>query len=648
MSNNTTTLTQPEGERNNWIANFTSKRRHQYRTTGTACWPRKGNHDTSSTSSHTDNNDSDSDNHDRETQQERKKGAMVRFESPGGTRQPAETNSFMTINGLSPGKPGQLQLSPSRRRHMDKTIGRTGKGADDKTYDQVQADGSIAAIVHDIVSSPMSERHPIDSAILERVPSVEPPNPTLTGPIQDEAGLASERNSDVGNTRVGNDTDLNMHNHPSCDYDKNPTVLYKLLESSSWDEAVERCRSHEEEVRTWVERHDKANQQVVRWKLLPLHAAIIFQSPFRLLKLLLETFYPSASRTDDQGMLPLHLAFRHKHDDEKFLEYLLVKYPKAVSVRDRKGRVPLEHGKEGSYSAKFMSLYSDTVITASSSEIGLGKEKIVTEQIQEYETKLCDAATAHAGEMATLKSLFEERIAMLNEQHRVELEKMRLESDAVHQKLEIELRRSSPARASQSGALLYGKLRDQNQTLQSELTQVRSEYDIMETMYRTVQTVHERTLGGVNEMADDLLQLQALVATQQEELEAAQAMRAQLLRTLTQQDQDEKTNRAAGSNQITTLGERIRSKLHEVMSKTVTPGRAMSPTAAVGTQAIASTLSAITGTTGRQAGISRPTTARPTTAITPKHMRESSVQGTYLETARQADDISAITEQSNY
>ena len=149
-------------------------------------------------------------------------------------------------------------------------------------------------------------------------------------------------------------------------------------------------------------------------------------------------------------------------------------------------------------------------------------------------------------------------------------------------------------------------------------------------------------------MADDLLQLQALVATQQEELEAAQAMRAQLLRTLTQQDQDEKTNRAAGSNQITTLGERIRSKLHEVMSKTVTPGRAMSPTAAVGTQAIASTLSAITGTTGRQAGISRPTTARPTTAITPKHMRESSVQGTYLETARQADDISAITEQSNY
>jgi len=147
-----------------------------------------------------------------------------------------------------------------------------------------------------------------------------------------------------------------------CDYDSSPTQLYELLESSSWERARSRCRSHPEEVRTWIVRKDKSH--AVRWKLLPLHAAIIFQSPNFLVSALMEQYPQATARQDDQGMLPLHLAFRHKHEDEDLLELLLVQYPKAVLLKDRRDRVPLEHGRESKFSAKLMRLYADAVTAA--------------------------------------------------------------------------------------------------------------------------------------------------------------------------------------------------------------------------------------------------------------------------------------------
>jgi len=147
-----------------------------------------------------------------------------------------------------------------------------------------------------------------------------------------------------------------------CDYDSSPTQLYELLESSSWERARSWCRSHPEEARTWIVRKDKSH--MTRWKLLPLHAAIIFQSPNFLVSALLEQYPGATARQDDQGMLPLHLAFRHKHDDEELLELLLVQYPKAVVQKDRRDRVPLEHGRDSKFSAKLMRLYADAVTAA--------------------------------------------------------------------------------------------------------------------------------------------------------------------------------------------------------------------------------------------------------------------------------------------
>ena len=147
-----------------------------------------------------------------------------------------------------------------------------------------------------------------------------------------------------------------------CDYDSSPTQLYELLESSSWERARTRCRSHPEEVRTWIVRKDKSH--AVRWRLLPLHAAIIFQAPNFLVSALLEQYPHATARQDDQGMLPLHLAFRHKHEDEDLLELLLGQNPKAVVMKDRRDRIPLEHGRESKFGAKLMRLYADAVVVS--------------------------------------------------------------------------------------------------------------------------------------------------------------------------------------------------------------------------------------------------------------------------------------------
>ena len=133
-----------------------------------------------------------------------------------------------------------------------------------------------------------------------------------------------------------------------CDYDLNPTVLYQAIEAKQWDYAIslfteegknKTADEEKEASATWVVR--KESNGKLRWRLLPLHAAIIFGSPQRLVELLLAD-YPLAARCkDDRGMLPLHLAFRCQASWD-VIDELLTTYPLGVFVSERKGRMPLQ------------------------------------------------------------------------------------------------------------------------------------------------------------------------------------------------------------------------------------------------------------------------------------------------------------------
>jgi len=124
------------------------------------------------------------------------------------------------------------------------------------------------------------------------------------------------------------------------DYDLNPTILYKLIESKKWNGVISRSKQEPSEAGTWISRSGKDGK--LRWKILPLHAAICFKAPKVVLLKLLKAFPEGASSVDDQGMLPMHLALKNNKVDDTFLRALLNAYPRGIQRKDKKGRVPLE------------------------------------------------------------------------------------------------------------------------------------------------------------------------------------------------------------------------------------------------------------------------------------------------------------------
>ena len=126
-----------------------------------------------------------------------------------------------------------------------------------------------------------------------------------------------------------------------CDYDKNPTLLYEAIQDKQWKYAINLLRKEdvEDQARTWVVRKERNGK--LRWRLLPLHAAVIFGSPVKLVEGLLEAYPEAAQCKDDQGMLPLHLCFRNESTWD-IADELLTAFPQAIFVSDRKGRTPLQ------------------------------------------------------------------------------------------------------------------------------------------------------------------------------------------------------------------------------------------------------------------------------------------------------------------
>ena len=95
-----------------------------------------------------------------------------------------------------------------------------------------------------------------------------------------------------------------------CKYDEDPSELFLLLQHQMWDEATRYATNYPRECKTWVSRF--GDDGAFRWRLLPLHIAIIFNAPVETMAALL-TAYPEAARhQDDAGMLPVDLAVKKK------------------------------------------------------------------------------------------------------------------------------------------------------------------------------------------------------------------------------------------------------------------------------------------------------------------------------------------------
>jgi len=169
-----------------------------------------------------------------------------------------------------------------------------------------------------------------------------PPNP-LSGPMTHMSSTVSTSPPLPGFERL-------PHPQRECDYDKSPTQLYRLIQNKDWNACLELLTIDPDDdvdlqACTWVVRKEKNSR--LRWRLLPLHAAIIFQAPPAVVEGLLQVYPHAAACKDDQGMLPLHLALRNKPIHWESVEEIVTTNPAAVFVRDRKGRTPLQCANGG-------------------------------------------------------------------------------------------------------------------------------------------------------------------------------------------------------------------------------------------------------------------------------------------------------------
>jgi len=134
-----------------------------------------------------------------------------------------------------------------------------------------------------------------------------------------------------------------------CDYDSNPTELYLAIQRKDWRGAEAVLDTEPHDASTWVARREADGK--LRWRLLPLHAAIIFKAPLPTIKALLDVHPEAAACKDDQGMLAIHLAFRNGAS-EQVVQLLLQTFPQSVNVEDRKGRTPMVLAKQSSHPNK--------------------------------------------------------------------------------------------------------------------------------------------------------------------------------------------------------------------------------------------------------------------------------------------------------
>jgi len=131
-------------------------------------------------------------------------------------------------------------------------------------------------------------------------------------------------------------------NSYECEYDdlESLTSIYKVIEAKNWSQVIEVAKEYPKQVRTWVSRIDKGSGKQ-RWRLLPIHAAIIFGASDEVMEEIVTAYPKGVECQDDQGMLPIHLGFRNGIR-KITLDLLLFAYPQSVYVKDRKGRLPID------------------------------------------------------------------------------------------------------------------------------------------------------------------------------------------------------------------------------------------------------------------------------------------------------------------
>jgi hypothetical protein len=98
------------------------------------------------------------------------------------------------------------------------------------------------------------------------------------------------------------------------DYDVEKGELFYHLESRNWSEAALVARRCPEQASYWISR--KNLDGTLRWRMLPIHSAIIYGAPTDTLQAICAAFPQGIQAQDDRGVHSLQLAYRLKRSPQ--------------------------------------------------------------------------------------------------------------------------------------------------------------------------------------------------------------------------------------------------------------------------------------------------------------------------------------------
>jgi len=94
--------------------------------------------------------------------------------------------------------------------------------------------------------------------------------------------------------------------------------------------------------RTWAYRKEFNGD--IRWRVLPIHAALLHDAPEELIQLIMQQHPEGMTCTDDLGNLPIHIAFKTGYSEE-ILGRMIEANPNCLHIQNSKHRTPLECAK---------------------------------------------------------------------------------------------------------------------------------------------------------------------------------------------------------------------------------------------------------------------------------------------------------------
>lgn len=212
-----------------------------------------------------------------------------------------------------------------------------------------------------------------------------------------------------------------------CNFDQNPSRLIKRIVAHKWDAAMELLAEDEEPTdenaasesddkkksmcATWAVRYEE--NEDIRWRVLPIHAALIHGAPLQLIQDLIH-FHPKATTcADDQGNMPIHLAFRYG-SEEAIFNLVVETNPSALKLKNGKGRTPLQCGPPPS---KVMALIAKQAAEEAVINVDTRIANIIAEK-DRTEAEADKIKTRVDNMMATLAAKHEGELQNLDDKHK--------------------------------------------------------------------------------------------------------------------------------------------------------------------------------------------------------------------------------------